>query len=427
MQSAKTGRADGAAEELKAAVAAEFGRHEAELFELVVQLHDEPETAWQEFRSMERILALTEPSGFVAERGVGGIATAFRASPDGRGSRAAHVGDAPMAWCWAGDGARPGSTADRLFRAALVAEYDALPGLGHACGHNLIAAVSVGAALALVPVLPQLPLTLQLIGTPAEEGGGGKLRLLDGGVFDGLDAALMVHPGPVDALTARALATSHLEIEYTGVGSHAGTYPERGRNAADAFVIAQTAIGLLRQSMPVGTRVHGIVTEAGVAPNAVPASARGRWYVRAQTLDELIALEARVVACFEAGATATGCTAHIRHESGRYANFRNDERLLSLFAANSAAIGRPMQDADGDVAASMALASTDMGNVSQRVPAIHPYLGLDCFPIVNHQQEFADVTISESGRRLLRDGVLALAGTLIDASLTFRGEGLLSH
>ncbi|MGO2658150.1 M20 family metallopeptidase [Mycetocola reblochoni] len=347
-------------------------------------LHAEPETAWQEHRAVEAITAVLSSAGFSVERGTAELETAFVAST-GHGERTV----------------------------ALVAEYDALPGLGHACGHNLIAASAVGAALALAPLADELGLTVRVYGTPAEEGGGGKILMLDAGVFDDVDAALMVHPGPNDSGYARPRAVAHVDVEYTGAEAHAAAYPERGVNAADAALIAQVAIGLLRQQLPDGVRVHGIVREAGTAPNAIPGRARASWYVRASTLAELDALFPRVTACFEAGALATGCTVRITETSGRYSEFRNDEALLADFAAHAAALGRDMDLAERH-AGGMNTASTDMGNVSLRVRAIHPYLSIGTSTASNHQAAFAEAAGTPEAERAALDGAVALAQTVID-------------
>ncbi|MGU3501486.1 M20 family metallopeptidase [Mycobacterium sp. C31M] len=349
------------------------------------RLHADPEPAWQEFRAHRMLTELLAERGFAVDDRAGGLDTAFHAC----------TGTGPL-------------------HVAFIAEYDALPGLGHACGHNLIAASSVGAALMVQQADVRQALTVHVIGTPAEEGGGGKIHLLDAGEFDGLDAALMMHPGPVDAPRAEPLAVAHWRVAYRGVSAHAGAYPHLGVNAADAFTVAQVAIGLLRQQLPPTTRVHGVVTEAGSAPNAIPDAAAGRWYVRARTLAELTGIEGRIRKCFEAGALGTGCELEIELESPPYAEFHTDEEMLDLFIANAAALGRDMNAEPAEGAAAMRQASTDMGNVSQRVRAIHPYLGIGSLPAVNHQREFADAAVGPAAEAALRDGATALAWTAVD-------------
>ena len=301
------------------------------------------------------------------------------------------------------------------FRVGVMAEYDALPGLGHACGHNLIAAMSVGTAAALSAVADDLNLTIDVYGTPAEEGGGGKIELIDRGAFRDLDLALMAHPAPVDVAEARPFAVAHSHITYEGKSAHAAAYPEKGVNANDAFLIAQVAIGLLRQQLPASTRVHGIMTHAGDAPNAIPERTEGRWYVRADTLAELDDLAPRVERCFQAGALATGAQLTIQPESKPYAEFRTDEVALAYYRDNALALGRKF--AEGGFAASMNRASTDMGNVSQIVPSIHPYIGIGSLPAANHQPEFAAFCVGEAAEVALMDGAVALAWTVIDRSV----------
>lgn len=366
----------------KQAVTAEVAERSASLVELSHTVHGLAEVAWQEHGSANAIGAWLTASGFAVETGVADLPTAFVAT---RGGSGPHV--------------------------AFVAEYDALPGLGHACGHNIIAAAACGAGAALAAVAPEL--RVSVIGTPAEEGGGGKIAMLDAGVFDGVDVALMVHPGPRDFLYARPFAVAHLEIGYTGRGAHAAAYPELGRNAADAFTVAQVAIGLLRQQLPATTRVHGIVTEAGTAANAIPERAVGHWYVRAVSLEELDPLVERVLDCFRAGALATGCELSVRETSPRYAEFRNDEPMAEAFAANATALGRTFDRGRSG----MNTASTDMGNVSQVVRAIHPYLGI-ATDASNHQAAFADAAIAPAADQAVLDGAVLLAQTALDAVRT---------
>jgi amidohydrolase len=354
------------------------------------RLHANPETAWRENASSALLADELEARGFAVARGASDLPTAFVAE---YGEGAVTVG--------------------------LVAEYDALPGLGHACGHNIIAAAAVGAAEALAGVAVDLGIGIRVIGTPAEEGGGGKIPMLEAGCFDDLAFAMMVHPGPADAVYARPRAVAHFDVSYRGFASHAGAYPHLGRNAADAFTVAQVAIGLLRQQLAPSVRVHGIVTEAGTAPNAIPETARGSWYVRADTLAELDGVFERVRACFEAGALAASCDWELTETSPRYAEFRNDEQLARLFAVNAAALGRDMDLAEAGPRG-MATASTDMGNVSQRVRAIHPYLGIGSLPAVNHQPAFAAATVTPAADRAVRDGAVLLAQTAIDAVLAGR-------
>lgn len=365
--------------------------HRGELLRVSHTLAERPEVAWQEHESAALLAGALEAAGFVVRRGVAGLPTAFHATA---GTGATHV--------------------------AMVAEYDALPGLGHACGHNIIASAALGAAVGLGRLLAELGITLHVIGTPAEEGGGGKILMLDAGEFEGLHAAMMIHPGPEDSLYAHPFAVAHWRVTYTGKATHAAAYPQLGVNAADAFTVAQVAIGLMRQQLPSDTRVHGIVVEAGTAANAIPERAVGNWYVRATNLEDLDALCARVRACFEAGALATGCTLTVEETSPRYADFRTDEDLARLFAENARARGRDMLHA-GAGASGMNTASTDMGNVSQVVRAIHPYIGIQSGDAVNHQGAFAAAAVTPAADAALLDAAVILAHTAIDFALAQRG------
>ncbi|WP_225448251.1 M20 family metallopeptidase [Streptacidiphilus sp. P02-A3a] len=380
----------GAPAAVRALLTETVGRNRDRLVSLSHRLHADPETAWEEERAARWTASLLDELGYAVTPGVCGLPTAF----------AATLGSGPL-------------------HIALCAEYDALPGLGHACGHNLIAASAVGAAAALARVVDDLGLTVTVLGTPAEEGGGGKILMLERGAFAGVDVAMMVHPGPVDVAEAEPFAVAHLGVAYSGRAAHAAAFPERGRNAADAFTVAQVGIGLLRQQLPSSTRVHGLVTRGGEAPNAIPERTEGRWYVRAGSLEELDRIQGRVEACFRAGALATGCALEIEPESPPYSEFRNDAELVALYRRNAEGIGRRFA-APGDPAARMNRASTDMGNVSRVIRALHPYLGIDSLPAVNHQREFAAACATPAADAALLDGALALALTAAD--LTARGS-----
>lgn len=356
-----------------------------QLIALSEDLYEHPETAWQEVRSAALVASLLEECGFAVTRDFVGVPNALKAV-SGSGSR----------------------------RIAVMAEYDALPNIGHACGHNLIAATSVGAALGLARVADELDLTVELYGTPAEEGGGGKIEMLDRGAFEGVDFAMMAHPAPVDVVRAEPFAVSHSAVSYTGKAAHAAAYPTQGVNAADAFIVAQVAIGQLRQQLPPTTRVHGLMTSGGEAPNAIPERTTGRWYVRASSLEELATVQQRVEDCFKAGALATGCELTFEPESQPYADFRSFEPALEAYERNALALGRDLRTEGPET--EMRRASTDMGNVSQVVRAIHPYIGVGSYPVLNHQKEFADHCVGEIANQALSDGAMALAWTGIDVA-----------
>ncbi|OLL72869.1 Catalyzes the cleavage of p-aminobenzoyl-glutamate to p-aminobenzoate and glutamate, subunit A [Pseudonocardia sp. Ae168_Ps1] len=346
------------------------------------RIHAHPELAFSEIRASTWVAEALAGAGFAVEHGCHGLPTAVRATI---GTGPVHVG--------------------------ICAEYDALPGIGHACGHNVIAAAAVGAGLGLARVADDLGLTVTVLGTLAEEGGGGKALMLERGAFDGLDAAMMVHPAAVEMAAMPGSAVSVFDVTYRGVPAHAGAYPERGINAADAMTVAQVAIGLLRQQTTGTDRIQGVVTEAGNAANVIPDLGRGRWIVRTGTVDELGPLTRRVQRCFEAGALATGCDLELGPACPDYADLRPDPGLLARYRANAEALGRtfPELPVGGVVGA-----ATDMGNVSHVVPTIHPMLGLDCAPAVNHQPEFTAAAISPAADRAVLDGAIAMAWTAAD-------------
>jgi amidohydrolase len=355
------------------------------LVALADTLHGDPELAFDEHRAASRVAGALADAGYDVRRGLADLPTAF----------AARAGSGPL-------------------HVVICAEYDALPGVGHACGHNLIAAAAVGAGVALAPVADQLGVTVTVLGTPAEEGGGGKVLLLEGGAFEGAHAAMMVHPWPEDRLTATCLAVDHLQITYTGQEAHASAAPERGVNAGDAMVVAQVAIGLLRQHLPVGDQIHGVVDSGGQAPNIVPKTAVGRWMLRSRSVDGLRALRPRIERCFEAGALATGATLAISELSPTYSHFEPDLDLLATWRANAEALGR-RYDAD-DAGVAPPNLSTDMANVSLAVPAIHPMIGIEAGGAVNHQPAFAAACSGPSASAAIADGALAMAFTVVDAA-----------
>jgi amidohydrolase len=359
--------------------------HLGSLVELSHTIHDHPETSFEEERASAWTAELLDDAGFSVTRGTAGMATAF----------SAEIGSGPMVL-------------------AVCAEYDALPGIGHACGHNIIAAAAVGAGLGLAGVADDLGLTVRVLGTPAEEGGGGKITMLDEGVFDDVHAAMMIHPWPADRLQGTCLAVSHFDVQFDGKGAHASAAPWEGVNAGDAMTIAQVAIGLLRQQLRFGDQVHGIVTEGGQAANIIPAQVTGRFMCRSLSLEGLAALEPRVMACFEAGALATGSTLRRLDLAPAYSHMESDPALLALYRTNAEALGRTFGLDDAE--APRPTFSTDMANVSLAVPTIHPLVGIDARGSVNHQPEFAAACVTPSADAALRDGALAMAWTAIDAS-----------
>jgi amidohydrolase len=351
------------------------------LIRLSHRIHDHPELGYEEFQAAAWVGEALDAAGLDVTPGVADLPTAL----------SARAGSGPLV-------------------VAICAEYDALPGIGHACGHNVIAAAAVGAGIGLRAVVDGLPLGVRVLGTPAEEGGGGKIRMMERGAFDGVHAAMMVHPAPTEAAQMVTLAVSHHEFRYEGREAHASMFPEEGVNAADALVVAQVALGLLRQQFRAGEQVHGIVTDGGDAPNVIPAHAGGQWLMRAPTLAALEELTPRVERCFEAGALATGAVLHHRLLSPPYSEFRPDPTMLNLYRHNAIQLGRDVPPPE----TTRPGGSTDMANVSLVLPAIHPMLGLDCLPAVNHQAAFAEAARGAHADRAVLDGAVALAWTAID-------------
>lgn len=362
-----------------------IGKSHESLAALSRRIHANPELGFEETKASVWLSEMLDSAGFVVEHGAYGLPTAF----------AARAGSGPL-------------------HITLCAEYDSLPGIGHACGHNLIAAMSVGAGISAARLADDLGITVTVLGTPAEEVGdsGGKILMLERGAFGDAHAAMMVHPAPFDAVQPRIIASSMFEVEYTGKEAHAAAFPEMGINAADAMTIAQTAIGLVRQHICPTDRVHGICTHGGDAPNIVPARTRAKYMIRSERLEQLESLRAKVHRCFEAGAVATGCKLEVIGGAKPYAHMVHDAVLASLYEANATALGRSFTHTL-PVMESFA-ASTDMGNVSLVLPSIHPLISIDSLPAVNHQPEFAAHCVTLSAEKALYDGALAMTWTIID-------------
>ncbi len=358
------------------------------IIDLSHRIHANPETGFRETQAVSWISGLLSDAGFDVKIGICDLPTAFLAK----------AGNGPLHVCF-------------------CAEYDALPEIGHACGHNIIAAAAAGAGIAAAAAAETAGLTVSVIGTPAEELGdaGGKILLLERGAFDGVHAAMMVHPAPFDVLTPKVIAASMFEVRYSGREAHASAFPEMGINAADALTVAQTAIGLLRQHILPTDRIHGIIVHGGDAPNIVPGHTSAKYIVRGETLADLEKLRPRVYACFEAGALATGCNLEIVGGEKPYSEMIHDPDLVALYKSNCERLGRiyPAVGAEKHKSA----ASTDMGNVSLAVPSIQPMIGIESYPAVIHQKEFAERCITKAADQAVCDGALAMAWTAIDIGI----------
>ncbi|MBE9512542.1 MAG: M20 family metallopeptidase [Chloroflexi bacterium] len=368
-------------DELKTLVIGEVDAHRDQLNELSLRIHSNPELAFQETKAVAWLTQYLEANGFSVEQGICGLPTAFRGDY-GHGKPAI----------------------------AILAEYDALPGLGHACGHNLIATLAVGAGVASRLAVGQLGGSILVIGTPAEELYGGKIKMASRGAFDSVDVAMMVHPGTHDVATTQALACQTLEVEFFGKAAHAAAKPEAGINALEAMVQSFVAINSLRQHIKDKSRIHGIITDGGQAANIVPAHSAGIFIVRAESDVYLDELKQRVINCFVGAATASGARLEYRWEDVRYANMRNNLTLARLFKQNMEFLGRKVKLTDPD----SSVGSTDMGNVSQLVPGIHPTVAIAPEGVGIHSPQFASAAASEAGSRGLFDAAKALAMTVVD-------------
>jgi amidohydrolase len=362
-------------------------RRRGDLIELSHSIHAEPELAFDEHRSCAKTQALVAERGFEITAAPGGLDTAFRAD---FGSGSLVIG--------------------------ICAEYDALPGIGHACGHNIIAASAVGTALALAEVADELDLTVVLLGTPAEEAGGGKALMLEAGTFDDIAATVMLHAGPIDIARARSLALSQVAVEYLGRAAHAAVAPYLGLNAADAITVAQVAIGLLRQQLSPGQMMHGIVTDGGQVANVIPARTEMHYTMRANDSGSLRELEGRMSDCFLAGAVATGCGHQVEATEPSYLELTPDQWLADVFRAEMIRVGRT--PVGTDVEAAFPLGSTDMGNVTQMMPGIHPVVGIDADGASIHQPGFAAAAAGPSADKAVIEGAVMLARTVVELAQT---------
>ncbi|HYC23578.1 MAG TPA: M20 family metallopeptidase [Candidatus Bathyarchaeia archaeon] len=368
---------------LKERACARVEEERSRLVDLSLRIHGAPELQFEEHRASAWLVDYLESVGFSVERGAFGLPTAFAA--------------------------RLGSGHPRV---AVLCEYDALPGIGHACGHNIIAAAGAGAGAALGRMVHEAGGSVVVLGTPAEEGGGGKILMAREGAFDGIDAAMMVHPAGMDLAEMHVLAVSQLEVEYHGKAAHASAFPQRGVNALDAMVTAYSAIAQLRQHIRPSERIHGIITDGGLAPNIVPERSAGIFYVRAANMRHLERLKKRVTSCFEAGALATGAELALKTVVPDYSDMDSNGPLADAYAANVERLGRKIVKSLGNDRG--VSGSTDMGNVSKLVPSIHPMIAASPPGVALHSVEFAEWTGSEDGNRAAIDGAKALAMTAVD-------------
>ena len=371
--------------EAKRRVCAEIDRLAPVLLDVSHRIHEHPELCFEEHFAHDLLTEVIADHGLSVQRRAYGLDTAFEARAG------------------SGDGAV----------VAVVCEYDALPGIGHACGHNIIAAAGLGAGLAAASVADEAGGGLAVMGTPAEEGGGGKEMMLRNGAFADAAAAMMVHPANHELSVIHAVAVHRLTACYRGAAAHAAAAPERGRNALDAAVLGYNAVAALRQHIRDDERIHGVFTDGGAKPNIVPATAAAEWYVRSTNLVTLEPLKQRVVTCLQGGADAAGCTLEIEWADPAYADMNDNQVLLDRYLLNLGAVGRePSADPDARV-----VGSTDMGNVSYATPSIHPMIKVAPPDVPIHTPAFAEYARGAAGDAAVIDGAKAMAMTVVDCWL----------
>lgn len=352
-----------------------------ELIDLSLKIHDNPELGFKEVKAARWLTSFLKGNGFKVIKNVGNSPTAFKAT---------YGSGLPVI--------------------ALLAEYDALPEIGHACGHNIIAASAVGGAIASKLVVDKFGGTIAVIGTPAEEGLGGKLMLLEKGVFSGVDVAMIVHPGTRNIATVEALACINLNVEFFGKSAHAAASPEQGINSLEALILSFNAINSLRQHIKDRARIHGIITHGGDAPNIVPAYARAEIMVRAPDTEYLNELKQKVLDCFTGGAIATGARLEHKWSATCYLPMNNNLALAKIFIRNMKLLGLIVEPFE----LSFGFGSTDMGNVSQVIPSIHPEIAITSPDILLHSKEFALAAASKEGHCAMLNAAKTLAMTVCD-------------
>jgi amidohydrolase len=356
-----------------------------ELEALSHRIHATPELAFKEEQAAAWLADFLEKHGARVERGVGGLPTAFRATVEGTGA---------------------GPTV------AIMAEYDALPGIGHACGHNVIATAGAGAGAAIAAALGTVPFAgrIQVIGTPAEEGGAGKVKLMEAGVFEGVDAAMMIHGRCGTQVWRPSLGIIKVKVEYHGQAAHASSWPWRGVNALNAVIQLFVSLDAMRQQLRPDARVHGIITRGGEQANIIPEYTSAEFYLRATTVDYCEELLRRFRAAAEGAATATGCRVTVTADPTVHEPLRPNATMAGLFARNLELIDFPEDPDDGQAG----YGSTDCGNVSQRLPTIHPYIRISPDGVPGHSRDFAQWARSPLARTGMVAGAKALALTALD-------------
>jgi len=354
----------------------------ASLQEVNDWMYENPELGFEEYQTSEYLINYIDSHGIKVNNPVGGLKTAFSATLGSSG---------PLI--------------------VLCVEYDALPEIGHACGHNIIATASIGAGLALKNLVDDLNIRVKILGTPAEEGGGGKIVLLDKGEFEGASCSMMIHPSPYNVANPTMTTIQQYKIEYFGKDAHAAGAPQEGINALDAQIQLFVNVSTFRQQLPTSNSMHGVIVDGGFQPNIIPSYTSSEWYLRALNGEDLSVLEVKFKNFVEAAALSTGCTVQITSPDYRYSEVLNNKVMYELFIENGKDVGREMLYEDSSMPR---LGSTDMGNISQAIPSIHPMLSIDSGKAVNHQPEFAAATITKGGHKAIYDGAYCMATTIVD-------------
>jgi amidohydrolase len=367
--------------DIKKQILMEIDRQSEKLWNISKEIFKEPEVAFKEYKACRLLSDSLNSSGFTIETGIGGLETAFRAT----------IGE------------RTNPTI------AILAEYDALVGLGHACGHNLIAAAAIGAGMALAALKPVIEGQIQVIGTPAEEGDGGKIILARAGIFNSVDAAMMFHPASKNMVLRKSLASSELIVEFFGKASHAAAAPEEGINALDALLQMFNSINALRLTFGPKDRVSGIILDGGKASNIIPEHASAEFSIRSLSAKRRDLLVDHVIACAQAGAQAIGCKVKLEVKPG-YKEIIPNKIMAGLFRANLESLGRIVVDPD----LNERMGSTDMGDISHLIPSIHPYLAIAPENVAGHTLEFREYCNSESGKSAMLDAAKAMAMTALE-------------
>ncbi len=370
-------------EALKSTVCAEVDRLADQLLHASHEIHAHPELNFEEHFAHDLLVDQLRSAGLEPTAHAYGVDTAFEAS----------VGDAG-------------------FNVAVLCEYDALPTIGHACGHNVIATAGLGAGLAAAAVAADAGGTLRIMGTPAEEGGGGKIEMARRGAFEHIDAAMMVHPADADLISMDTIALQELHVQYHGKAAHAAAAPWDGRNALDAAVLGYMNIAALRQHIRPTERIHGVFTKGGDKANIVPAETAMEWIVRSATIESLQPLKQRVLTSLECAATACACTIDHQWHGHTYADMIDNGPMVVAYVNNALRIGRTV--VDPAAVGRHVVGSTDMGNISYLVPSIHPMIKVAGDGVAIHTVEFAEWARSADGDKAVLDGAKAMAMTIVD-------------